>query len=927
MKRLNYFVLITGLLIACLHRAQGQTSLYPGDLAVVGISINPDSCSNGGSGADFISFVCLKTIHRGTSIDLTDNGWERQNPGLFGNSEGALRMERNGPSIPAGTLITLRTDPASGNPEITAPDSDWIITSLSKPDQQLDLDSNGDQLIFLQGGTWSNGTESSPGNYNHDASYEGGRLLYAFNSQDHWTALQDSPHESALPPGLQACQSLKADSGTADFWAYNGPTATATPIIWAERLSAASNWQSYAACSSYPGPPASLAVEEYTIGIDCQECSACTPYQETMVFQLPATGGPFDLIYLVNEDSVALSGVAHNDTRDLAISENTSVKLQTLTSAAGCTFTPPTSNGFEALIEPMGLTYTFEGTPCDTSCYSIDFTFEGNGPFLLNYYFSHQDSSQSRTLISLTNRRSLDICPADFPEQQEPVALILTSLKDLNCEIPLNDSLLVAQGSPAVFNLSETLCAGDSRIINGTTYDEQNPSGQEIIPGAAANGCDSIINLDFQFVPSPNGSLLGDASICTGQSTHLTLQLPENNQFAVEIQDDQGGVLFLANALNGSTLEVTPDQTTTYTLVSISPNNTACTQPSDQSVTVAVSDLELDLRPESDYNGYPLSCPTASDGALSVHTQGGTAPFSINWNTGATTAELQGLAAGSYTVSVQDDTGCRQTETITLNAPAAIRLTRTEDPGNCASTANLQIADITGGVAPYTYSIDGQFFTRIDALPYSSPVLAAGNYELIIQDQNNCQLRQPVTIKSSEDRALNLGPDITIASGDSTLIEVIPPDLSVQATWINTETATFLSEYQLRVAPALTQTYGLRLVYPDGCVVEDYLTVFVTKTSNYYAPTAFSPDEDGHNDYFRIYGGPQVRQISRLRIFNRWGQLLYEQENLSADGPFEGWDGNYLNQPAASGTYLFSAALEYQDGRQEIVNGTFVLLR
>ena len=927
MKMRNLCWLIAGIIITISSYGYAQTMLFPGDLAVISINTSNGDCS-GNSGEDLISFVCLKDLQTGTTIDLTDNGWERLNPNSFGNSEGILRLERTGAILPAGTIITLRTQGVGGNYDIISPDTAWAITHLNSLGNNLNLNTGGDQLIFMQGGTWDDGSSTGFGGFSHDAIYTGGRFLFAFNTNNQWNTFQDSSRESGLPPPLQTCGNQIANHNPTDYLAYIGPLEAASPIEWYLRLSDPDLWQSYSSCSAIPGSPQNIAVLGNTPGIDCRDCSSCEPYEEDLYFRLPNTAGPFDIVYTQNQDTLVLNNVNANDSLSTTITENTRVELISLTNSSGCPFYPARNNGFEALIEPISYRYQLNGSACDTSCYTIDFTFEGNGPFLLRYYFSHQDSSAARNLIALTNERSLDICPSELPDDQGPIELILLSLKDLNCTTPINERLEVARGGLQAFDLMETLCENESRIVNNTIYDINNPRGQEVIPGGATNGCDSIIHVDLSFTPALTASLSGDATICAGESTLLTLNLTGADSYTVEIQDDQAGLLFFTNISDGAQIEVAPVQTTTYTLISVAADNASCGSQADQSVTVAVSDLSLELRPTIDYNGFDLSCTDASDGGLSVQTEGGTAPFQINWSTGETTANLNNLAAGTYAVSVEDDAGCRQNASYPLNVPPPLQVQLGRDSAGCeGSTTALKIDQINGGVGPYEYSLDGQFFASISALPFTSGQLDAGSYDLVIQDMNDCRIARNFQIGTGNQLAFDLGPDITIASGDSTIIETDPIEPPLNANWINAEAATFLSDFRIRVQPERTQTYGLRLQYSDGCIVEDYLTVFVEETKDYYTPNAFSPNEDGMNDRFTIFGNNRIRQINYLQVFSRWGQLVFEQRDLAPNDAFQGWDGTYRGQASETGTYLFSAELEYPDGRREVVSGSFLLLR
>lgn len=928
MKMLKKGWLAIGLLLSCsIFYSNAQTILYPGDLAVIGINASNSACS-GSSGEDLISFVCFKDIAPGTTIDLTDNGWERLNANAFGNSEGVLRIERTGASIAAGTIITLRTQGVGGDYEIIAPDNAWTLTRLNTLGNNLNLNAGGDQLFFMQGGVWFDGTSSGFGGFSHDATYDGGRFLFAFNTTSTWDAFQDDSQNSGLPPSLSTCLHQEAVTGGTDFLAYTGPTTAATPIEWIGRITDNSNWQSFADCLAYPAPPVFLQVLVDQLRIDCKECGSCAAYEETAYFRLPENGGPFDLVYTQNTDTILAPGVVNNDSLLLAINENTIVNFLSLTDANGCPFVPEDNSGFEALIEPLSVAYQVNGSACDTSCYTLDFTFTGNGPFLLRYYYSYQDSSEARNLIALTPNRSLDICPADLPTDQGPIDLILLSVKDLNCTQELNQRIEVASGGPVVTELAETICEGEIRMVNGTIYDASNPFGQEVIPGGAANGCDSIINVALTFSSPVSGTLTGDATLCEGQSTFLTVHLEGATTYTVEIQDDQAGLLYFTNVQDGDQFEVSPNKTTTYTLTQVSTPTAGCTAQPDQSVTIAISDFDLEITSALDYGGFGVSCADATDGALVATVNGDTGPFDLSWSTGDTGSALNNLAPGTYEVTVTDGGGCTQMGTYSLAAPMPLQLQLGADSSGCGgSSSALRIEQISGGTAPYEYSVDGQFFTSISDFPLVNSSLTSGNYSLTIQDANDCQVSGAFSIGGSSSLDFDLGDNFSIASGDSTIIKAVITQEPLEINWINAEDAIYLTPLEIRVRPDRTDTYGLRLTYPGNCIVEDFITVFVEQRKDYFTPTGFSPNDDGVNETFTIFGGSQVAQIKNFRIFSRWGQLLYQEEQLDPNNTFGGWDGTYKDQPAPQGSYIFSAEIGYRNGKTEVISGSFALIR
>lgn len=222
----------------------------PGDLVVVGVNANEQACG-GGTSEDRISFFCFKEITFGTEIILTDNGYERCHPGQWGNGEGTVRMKRTGPAIPAGQVITFKISNTTGPSNVVslAPDAAWSCTNINPIGAALNMNNGGDQLFFMQGGTWTPGTGG-----NNDATYDG-TVLYAFstNPSPPWTAICPTPsggtQQSNLPPGVE-CFST-APTMVSDFNKYVGPITAASQRDWIIRLDNLANWNSYGSCSIY----------------------------------------------------------------------------------------------------------------------------------------------------------------------------------------------------------------------------------------------------------------------------------------------------------------------------------------------------------------------------------------------------------------------------------------------------------------------------------------------------------------------------------------------------------------------------------------------------------------------------------------------------------------------------------------------------
>lgn len=222
----------------------GGTLLRRGDFVVLGVNANNAACGFP-TGSDEISFVCFRDIATGTTLDITDNGWQRSNPNRWGNTEGTVRMTRTGGNIIAGTVLTIRFD-GIGNGSSVTPDAAWTFTNLNGA-SQFNLNSGGDQFFFMQGGNWIPGTPSV-----HDAQYTG-TILFGFNTKTSWINYAASTQESGPYPNLD-CYSITPASGS-DWIKFTGVYPASlnpkTQRNWVDSINDATKWVRHISCANY----------------------------------------------------------------------------------------------------------------------------------------------------------------------------------------------------------------------------------------------------------------------------------------------------------------------------------------------------------------------------------------------------------------------------------------------------------------------------------------------------------------------------------------------------------------------------------------------------------------------------------------------------------------------------------------------------
>ena len=217
-----------------------------GDIAMVGICVNMNGCQGSTqSGEDEISFVSFEDITPGTSIDITDNGFERVTCGSsnWGNTEGVIRITRNTSTITKGTVVTIRVYDESIFAGVQ-PDNNWTVTYPNTGYGQFNLNGTDEQVYLMQGGTWNKGTSNT-----HDATYTGGTLMFALNTYTAWSCNNNTTTRGDLPLGLK-CYNALLGSASSNM-KYTGATTATDQKTWIDRLNSAANWTGYGTCAAY----------------------------------------------------------------------------------------------------------------------------------------------------------------------------------------------------------------------------------------------------------------------------------------------------------------------------------------------------------------------------------------------------------------------------------------------------------------------------------------------------------------------------------------------------------------------------------------------------------------------------------------------------------------------------------------------------
>lgn len=319
------------------------------------------------------------------------------------------------------------------------------------------------------------------------------------------------------------------------------------------------------------------------------------------------------------------------------------------------------------------------------------------------------------------------------------------------------------------------------------------------------------------------------------------------------------------------------------------------------------------------------SCFGDANGTATAIPGGGVGNYSFAWSSGANTDTATGLRAGTYTVTVLDGNNCRIESAVTITEPPLLVLDIAESLGVACSydtTGRIVLAAV-GGTPEYEYSIGGgpfQFSPEFGSL-------TGGSFSFAVMDAQGCTATATGIVDSPPPIVVDAGIDQIIQLGFSANIRAVVNLPGLIISWTPPDSLSCTDCLTPVAGPSGTTTYTITAIDSNNCIAIDSITILVVKDRPIYFPNAFSPNDDGFNDGFTLYGGPAARQINRLRVFDRWGGLVFDGVNLPMGFEAAGWDGTVKGEPAQSGVYVFMAEVEFIDGESVLYEGDVTLLR
>ncbi len=431
-------------------------------------------------------------------------------------------------------------------------------------------------------------------------------------------------------------------------------------------------------------------------------------------------------------------------------------------------------------------------------------------------------------------------------------------------------------------------------------------------------GCTDTLHIDNPITihPSPNIQITGDSVACA----LATVNFKANNNIKDTSALQWNWKLDNGSTASGQNVSTNYKTGGNYFVSLIASTPAGCSDTTSHKIKInspppvkAGADTSI-----CQNSNYQLS----ASGALNYTWQG------INLScTKCQTPDVTVDSFATYIVTGSDEIGCKANDSVSLKAIMP-------SPINVLGNDTLCVGEKTQFAASGAVNYQWYPSVYLDNYKSPNPVFTAVKdtsiiYRVIGSTQKNCFSDTGfVTVKAFPVPHLNFqASDITLSIGSSVqLISNSSADIT-QWQWTppaGLDNSTIANPI---ASPKQTITYTCIASNGGGCVARDEVTVkVICKNTNVFIPNTFSPNGDGMNDLFYARG-TGVFNVKSFRVFNRWGQIVFEKFNVPPNSASEGWNGNYNGNAVLPDVYVYMMEIVCENGSIIPVKGNITLLK
>ena len=269
--------------------------------------------------------------------------------------------------------------------------------------------------------------------------------------------------------------------------------------------------------------------------------------------------------------------------------------------------------------------------------------------------------------------------------------------------------------------------------------------------------------------------------------------------------------------------------------------------------------------------------------------------------------------------------GCSDIKTTNVNVIQPLKMLASSGDTICAGTTKQLFA---AGAVNYSWYPETGLSSKTSARPFANP-LATTTYRVVGKDNFNCfSDTAEVRIVVGHPTPIRLGKDTIIMAGQPYQLNVTAATGDIRKWhWNGSQGLSCLNcpTPQLRVSDDVCISCLAVNIY--GCVSTDTVCIKTfCPSTQLFVPNAFTPDGDGINDVLLVQGSG-IKMIKSLRIFNRWGEMVFQKTNFLPGDPAYAWDGKIRGNAAPPDVFVYMCEVICEKGLPSIFKGNTAILK
>ncbi len=292
---------------------------------------------------------------------------------------------------------------------------------------------------------------------------------------------------------------------------------------------------------------------------------------------------------------------------------------------------------------------------------------------------------------------------------------------------------------------------------------------------------------------------------------------------------------------------------------------------------------------------------------------------------GCVTTRVNPAYNSRYKVIGYSEYGCSQIQTTDLRVVQPLKMIAAKGDTLCVGQSKQLFAS---GASSYTWYPETGLSNKNASSPIAQP-LATTSYHVIGKDNYNCFTdTAEVNVVVGKPTPINIGKDTVITVGSIYQLAA-KPDVQDIRKWIWYSPVELscrnCATPQVKISDDISIYCTAINIY--GCSSKDTVAIKTfCPATEIFIPNAFTPDGDGINDLL-IVQGRGIKMIKSFRIFNRWGEIVFEKSNFLPGDPAYGWDGRIKGKPAPPDVFVYVSEVICEKGLPTIFKGNVAILK